>query len=559
LSLGKLRALLAGEARSLQFEKRYLHKQGRVIWGQLSVSLVRDCEGRPLYIVAQIEDVTWRRWAEDELRRRERLYRTLVHNLPGGAAFLFDRDLRYLVADGQGLSDVGLGPERLEGRTIHEAIDPETCRVIEPMYRSALAGSEAAAEVAYQGRIHAVEVVPVRDDRDAVYAGLALTRDVTERRRAEEALMQSERRFRRVLESSRDVIYQLNLSTLTYDYASPSVRDVLGYTLEEFDAGGLPMVVSLTHPEDLERIEGHVARLMANQLEDEIDPVIEYRMRVPGKGWRWMSDSRTVVRAEGGSPIAIVGSVRDVTDKRVAEERLRDLPRRLIRAQEEERRHIAGELHDEIGQVLSAVGVNLQAVKWACDADARPRLEESIAIVDRAIQQVRNLSLDLRPSMLDDLGLVSTLRWYADRQSQLAGFALHFAAKSSGARLPAVVVTACYRVVQEAVTNVIRHAHARHVWLEYQEHEEEVRLVIRDDGVGFDPADVRRRAARGASFGVLGMQERVELLGGRIDVESRPGQGTSIRIRIPVVSPPSPGNRGVGARDDEADPGLAGG
>ena len=155
-------------------------------------------------------------------------------------------------------------------------------------------------------------------------------------------------------------------------------------------------------------------------------------------------------------------------ERQRAEEDLRDsvarlqvLSRRVVEVQEEERRHLARELHDEIGQVLSAISVNLHAVKGVCDAAAGPRIEESIHIVDQATQQVRNLSLDLRPSMLDDLGLVATLRWYADRQAQRAGFAVHFAVESSGARLPAELTIACFRVVQEALTNVVRHARAR--------------------------------------------------------------------------------------------------
>jgi PAS domain S-box-containing protein len=512
----------------------------------------RDERGRAIGVVGISRDITERKRAEETLRASERLFRAIFEGALD-AMVLVDDDGRFTDVNPAACALFGLPRDQLPGKSAAEFAEPgfDVGRA-RAEYRRAGTGHGTFRLVRPDGTVRETEytatahVLPGRH--------FAVVRDVTERRRAEEALIQSERRFRRVLESSRDVIYQLNLSTLTYDYASPSVRDVLGYTLAEFDAGGLPLVVSLTHPEDLQRIEGHVARLMAHHPEDEIDPVIEYRMRVPGKGWRWMSDSRTVVREEGRPPLAIVGTVRDVTDKKVAEERLReaaeqlrDLSRRLIRAQEEERRHIARELHDEIGQVLGAVSINLQAVTGMCGAAARPRLEESIGIVDLAIQQVRNLSLDLRPAMLDDLGLVSTLRWYADRQAQRAGFTLHFAGTSSGAHLPAVVVTACYRVAQEAVSNVVRHAHARHVWLDYREHEEEVRLLIRDDGAGFDPAAIRRRVAHGESFGMLGMQERVELLGGRIDIASRPGQGTRIRIRIPVASPPSRGESGQGS------------
>jgi signal transduction histidine kinase len=211
------------------------------------------------------------------------------------------------------------------------------------------------------------------------------------------------------------------------------------------------------------------------------------------------------------------------------------LTRRLVEMQEEDRRHLARDLHDEIGQVLCAVSVNLKALIDVGDAAARPRLEESIRIVDDAIGQVRNLALELRPEMLDELGLVPTLRWYADRQAQRAGFILHFHADWTRPRLPADLETACYRIVQEALTNVARHAQARHVWLELHEERRQLRLVVRDDGIGFDAAAQQFRAAREAGLGVRGMRERVELLGGKIEMESRPGWGTNIEAHLPLA------------------------
>ena len=227
-------------------------------------------------------------------------------------------------------------------------------------------------------------------------------------------------------------------------------------------------------------------------------------------------------------------------------ERLQVLSRRVVEVQEEERRHLARELHDEIGQVLSAIGVNLHAVRGVCAAAAWPRLDECLGIVDRAVQQVRNLALDLRPSMLDDLGLAAALRWLVDRQAERAGLVAHFVVQSSGAQLSPDLATACYRVAQEALTNVVRHARARQVWVDLQQGEEEVYLVIRDDGVGFDPGEARQRAARGESLGLLGIQERVGLLGGRVAVESEPGRGTTIRAQFPVEPAPSSEEPGHG-------------
>jgi signal transduction histidine kinase len=163
------------------------------------------------------------------------------------------------------------------------------------------------------------------------------------------------------------------------------------------------------------------------------------------------------------------------------------------------------------------------------------RLEDSIAIVDHTIQQVRNLSLNLRPSLLDDLGLVAALEWYVERQTQRVGLTGHFVADSLAFRPQPTVETTCFRVVQEALTNIARHARARQVWVELQGRGAELHLLIRDDGVGFDVRAAQERAAQGASFGLLGMRERVELAGGRLEMTSAPGRGAEIHVRFPLT------------------------
>ncbi|HXG19041.1 MAG TPA: cache domain-containing protein [Methylomirabilota bacterium] len=222
-------------------------------------------------------------------------------------------------------------------------------------------------------------------------------------------------------------------------------------------------------------------------------------------------------------------------DQRRAQEAMQQLSRRLLETQENERRAIARELHDEFGQALQALKINLQTAQ-RFPTDGAQRVADSIEIVDRTLQQVRNLSLDLRPSLLDDLGLVAALEWYIERQTQRTGIAVHFAAEPPELRLEPTLETVCFRVAQEALTNVARHAHARNAWVELRQRDADVHLVIRDDGVGFDSQAARAKAAGGASFGVLGMQERVELAGGQFDITSTPGQGTEIRARFPLSS-----------------------
>jgi signal transduction histidine kinase len=217
-----------------------------------------------------------------------------------------------------------------------------------------------------------------------------------------------------------------------------------------------------------------------------------------------------------------------------AQMRLHTLSQRLLEAQETERRSLARELHDQIGQALTAVKINLQATQRATDAATGARLAESVTIVERALQKVRNLSLELRPSLLDDLGLVSALRWYVDRQAQLGGFTAHFTAGRLSPQPAPHLETICFRVAQEALTNVVRHAQAGTVTIELDQQDSELELVIVDDGRGFDLVAAREAAAYGTSLGLIGMEERATLGNGRLQLESAPGQGTTVRLLLPL-------------------------
>jgi signal transduction histidine kinase len=215
--------------------------------------------------------------------------------------------------------------------------------------------------------------------------------------------------------------------------------------------------------------------------------------------------------------------------------RLLALSRSLIGAQEAERHQLARELHDEIGQALTAVGLKLDAL---LDEDPNPEQREHITeasgVVKHAIDQVRDLSLDLRPSILDDLGLVAALRWYVRRQAEQTGLEIELDAQQLDTRPAPEVETACFRIVQEALTNVARHARARRVKVEVADKGGRVECVVRDDGQGFDVERAQEGARRGGTFGLNSMEERAELAGGTLQLSSTPGRGTEVRARLPL-------------------------
>jgi signal transduction histidine kinase len=222
-------------------------------------------------------------------------------------------------------------------------------------------------------------------------------------------------------------------------------------------------------------------------------------------------------------------------ERRRANQKLQILSRRLVDVQESERRNIARELHDEIGQSLTAAQFSLQAAAASREpSQAETRMKTCGELLQHVLEQVQDLSLNLRPSMLDDLGLESALRWYTGRHAELTGIQADFSSTPLDRRLDSVIETECFRVAQEALTNVARHSKAQSVTVELKAQDGQLQLCIRDDGVGFDVATVRDQAVRGSSLGVLSMEERAALAGGRLELNSTPGGGTEVRAWFPL-------------------------
>ena len=235
-------------------------------------------------------------------------------------------------------------------------------------------------------------------------------------------------------------------------------------------------------------------------------------------------------------------------ERRAAEEklmqyshRLQQLSHGLVEAQETERRRIARELHDEIGQSLTVAQIHLQTLATSpVTEDQAARLKESLQVVERVLAQVQDISLNLRPSMLDDLGLESTLRWYTGRQAALTGIKSVLRVESLERRPNQMVETECFRVAQEALTNVARHARAQTVTVELCKAGGQLHLRVRDDGVGFETATMREQAVQGESLGLLSMEERATLAGGGLEFKSAPGQGTEVHAWFPLAPPDAP-------------------
>ena len=367
-------------------------------------------------------------------------------------------------------------------------------------------------------------------------ASIGFGQDVTERRRALDDLRRSEGYLNESQRLSHHGSWAWDARTRSFTYWSRESFRMFG-----FDPDGDPDVmhraIELVHPEDRAIIEASVE----TSLQRRQDAQLDFRIVLPGNSVRYIRSIGNRVLDDSGELAGFAGTWVDCTESKAVESMQRSFSRQLVRAQEAERRHIARELHDEIGQALTAIKLELRSIEQAWTGSSLS-LAESIAIADRTMQQVRDLSLDLRPSLLDDFGLYPALRWYLNRHTQRAGLHLHLTGAGNGPRLPVDLETVCFRVAQEALTNIMRHAAATNVWVELRRRGRRFYMTIRDDGAGFDVEAAREAAVRGGSMGLLGMQERVRLVGGRMKLTSSAG-GTELRISLPIADddPPATG------------------
>lgn len=317
--------------------------------------------------------------------------------------------------------------------------------------------------------------------------------------------------------------------------------DRLAEGLERLEAGGIALVLlDLFLPDS----EGFETFATARGRAADVPIIVLSGLADEALALRAVREGAQDYLVKGRDSDLLARAIRYAIERHGAEVALRDsarrlhvLSHRLLQAQEAERRQIARELHDQIGQALTALKLNLQALSGAANEQVRAeRISDSIGIADHLLQQIRDMSLDLRPSLLDDLGLIPALRWYVDRQGQRSGLRIEFSTDRFDNRFSPAVETTCFRVAQEALTNVFRHAGAASVRLELRRDGAELRLTVRDDGCGFDVSSAQQRAKEGESVGLLGMQERVQLASGRLEIQSSAGSGTAISAWFPLAA-----------------------
>jgi len=358
----------------------------------------------------------------------------------------------------------------------------------------------------------------------------ALHKKASERAKAEAeaALRRSEQQYRLIAETSRDLISLVDVDG-RFLYASPAYARVLGRIPESLAS---TEAMEILHPDDRASVRAAWEQARASRE----SRTAEFRMQHMGGEWRFFESVGNWILDPHGHPQRLMIVSRDVTRRKAAEAAARELPRLIRDAQETERRRVARDLHDSVNQILSAVKFRLQSVeeKLAAREDAAWRdVLKAQAHLKKAMHEVRRISRNLRPSELDDLGLVPAVRSLAEEFAERTGVKLDLSFAGLPEKISGDTELNLYRILQEALGNIERHAQARCIVLHLSKEGSVLRARIRDDGRGFDPQRPRAEGQR-PGMGLVDMRERAEFVGGRCALTSEPGKGTEIVIEMPL-------------------------
>jgi PAS domain S-box-containing protein len=400
-----------------------------------------------------------------------------------------------------------------------------------------------------------------------------LQAQTNELNKASEAIRESEARFRSVLDNSRDFIYRANLQTKRYEYVSPSVRDILGFSVEEFLALSVKDMAARIHPDDLPEADASMQGLKGIGKAD-----VEYRQRHKDGHYIWISNHMSLIKDAYGQPLIRTGNIRDVTERKMAQEglarakdelerrvqerteqlqeaydeimrsqkelseankQLKEYGHRITQVQEEERKRIAYELHDDTAQYLSILKLEIEALIHSGKIQSREILDKLEFLrkdAERAFNDVRRYSHELRPGVLEHLGLQAALDQITEDINKLKQVPVEFQVDGIEPNISEDLKLAFFRIAQEALNNARKHAKASRVGLMLKFNGPSVQMIISDDGAGFDYEETLKNTGGRGSLGLMSMSERANLVNANLKIESEPGKGTKVILKARLDS-----------------------
>ena len=524
-------------------ETAHRTKSGRLIPIEVSVNYL-SYEGKE-YHCAFVRDITDRKRAEEELRRSQAFITSVVENLPNMIFVKDVKDLKFVRVNKAGEHLLGHSREVLIGKSDYDFFPKEEADFFTAKDRQVLKTSrlldipEESIQTKHQGlRILHTTKIPICDDTGEPQYLLGISEDITDRKQAEGALRKSEERYRSIFENAVEGIFQTTVEG-TYVAVNPALARMYGYDSPEEMIATITDIASQLYVDPGRRDE--FIHLM--QAQEEVLGFEALAYRKDGS-FIWISENVRALRDPTGVLVGYEGTVEHITERKRAEERLRAtldqvraLSVSLAMVQEAERTHIARELHDELGVGLTCLKIDLSrvttivgdSVSGATRAKLEQKVRSMVEQVDSTITSVQRLATQLRPSLLDDLGLVAAIEWQCQDFQKRTGIPCTCVTSAEDIAMEPERATALFRICQEALTNTARHAQATAVTIKLESRGDSLQLVVADNGVGIPETKVSDRR----SIGLLGMKERVALSRGEITIQGHPGKGTTVTVWLP--------------------------
>jgi PAS domain S-box-containing protein len=533
------RALATGEPYDLELEvvrpdgtRRQAHARG---------AAVRGDDGRIVRLHGTLQDITERKRAQESLRESEEKYRSLVTNIPD-VVWTMDAEFRFVF--------ISKNIEKMSGFSIDEVYQHGMDLYVASLHPDDVHKvAEGLRALFAEGRRYDVEVrvrhkegnwMWVHDRAFATYEknGIryadGLLSDITERKQAVGALRKSEERFRLFMNNTPTVAWMKDKQG-HYVYVSETYQKHLG-ARQENRVGKTDFEVYPTAIAEQFRKNDQAALAAGHPIE-----VTEESLSRSGEPCWWLTYRFPFHDASGQVFVAGIGL--DITGRKRAEQslrksrdQLRALAARVQTVREEERTRASREIHDELGQALTAIKIDLSSLLHDLRADKKPKSKRILKLVDGTIQSVRRISTELRPAVLDAMGLVAAIGWAAEEFAARTRTKCRLDLPPDQMVINQESATALFRILQETLTNVARHSNATEVKVRFAKEDGTLTLEVQDNGKGVRAEQL----SAASSLGIMGMRERALLVGGELTMTGAPGEGTTMRVRIPETPPAPP-------------------
>ncbi|GEM_PF-1486141 len=491
-----------------------IHADG--IWYDVRYEPMLAGDGSVESVMGVAVEVSERKQAEEVLREREASLRLLLDQMPA-VLWSTNRELEVMATSGAGLTALNLMPSELVGRhLLGNGPYNDVQKEILEHHRYALQGTPASFEVALTDMIFQCHVEPFHNSQGEIMGTIGVALDVSRMRQAERAARITERRYREIVETAGDGIVILN-EKHRITFANQRFCEMVGFSLAELEEMKLEHILDEIGRWGIQQPTAYAGNRDA---------------RLIGKNGGVVHVTiTTTALIEEGENVGSLAVVHDVSHRKELENELAELRGRLMDAGELERLHLAQELHDGPIQDLYGLAFQLSALREQVTGDVADEMQRSL---DKVVQALRNVCGDLRPPTLTPFGLEKAIRSYLENFRQThPEVELRLALQRDGQRVCEPVRIALYRIFQNSISNILRHASATRVEIRFLLEDDHVLLEISDNGVGFSLPERWIELVRNGHYGIAGSVERAEAVGGEMMIDTRPGRGTIVRVTAP--------------------------